>query len=178
MTPIAQAVQPMKQRSIDNAVAHMQIKIDRTMARLEELNWDSNEVAPYPHGINNRAEYLKRQNWYHFVQNITEAREGASNSNKRNAPHFVQPSARGIERMLKEVAEDAGIAFELYVKKLNDKVGEVINAEVTTCWSLWMNSNLAVTKADGTKQNWNTKCITNYSKYNKAFNQFPTRLTK
>jgi hypothetical protein len=178
MKQIENAVQPMKQLSIDNAVAYAQKRIDFVLEKIKESNWDRTEVAPYPNSNMNRAEYIKKQNFHYFVQKITEAKEGAEVSYKRNAPYYVQPSKDGIARFLKEVAEDAGASFDAYVYKLNEKVGKVLDAKVTTPWSLWMDSNLEVTKDDGSKQIWNTKCITNYSKYNKAFNQFPTRLSK
>jgi hypothetical protein len=168
----------MKQRSIDSAVNHMQAKIDRTLAKLEELGWDSNALAPYPHSQMSRADYMAKQNWYYFVQKITQAHATIRNTNRRNDPHYVQPSPTGIQHLLEDVAKDAALAFDAYVYKLTKKVGDVETAQVTTPWDLWMDSNLRITKADGTVENWNTKCITNYSKYNKAFNQFPTRKTK
>lgn len=178
MKAIEKAVQPMKQLSIDNAVAYAQKRIDHVLAKLEEANWDRNAVAPYPNSNMNRMEYLKKQSFYYFVQKITEAKEGVSNTHKRNDPYFVQASVTGIAHHLKDIAKDAALAFDAYVYKLDHKVGEVTEAEVITSWDLWMDSNLAVIKADGSKEIWNTKCITNYSKYGLAFNQFPTRLTK
>ena len=83
----------------------------------------------------------------------------------------------GIAHYLAETAKDAGLDFEAYVYKLNKKVGEVVAAELGGD-NVWYNSFLIVAKADQTKEVWNTQIITNYSKYGKAFNQFPTRLVK
>ena len=172
------AVQPMRQRSIDNAVTFMQSKIDRTLERLAEVGMDAHILAPYPNSNMNRTAYMTKKAWYEFVTRITKDDANARNTHRRDAPRIVERDEVGIARLLKEVAEDASGAFDAYVYKLNSKVGEVTGAEVTTPWDLWYDSNLRVTKADGTIENWKTKCITNFSKYNKAFNQFPTRKSK
>lgn len=39
----------------------------------------------------------------------------------------------------------------------------------------WHGSTLHVTCVDGEKQSWNTQMIINQSKYQKLFNQFPSR---
>ena len=178
MNEIKNAVEPMKQLSVNNAVAFMEKRIAFYAVRLQEAGWDKEILAPYPNGNMGRAEYMKRKMLREFVSSITEQDPNAEVSYKRNAPSYVLMSTEGIARVLKEVANDAALAFDAYVYKLNQKVGEVVQAEVITSWDLWMDSSLQVTKVDGSKEIWNTKCITNYSKYNKAFNQFPTRLKK
>jgi len=178
MQPIEKAVQPMKQLSIDNALAYAEKRINSVLRKLEEANWDRNAVAPYPHSNMSRADYMAKKAFCNFVQQITEAKAGVYNTHKRNDPYFVQADLQGIKRHYKEIADNAAAAFEAYVHKLQNKVGEVTDAKVTSSWDLWMDSTLAIEKADGTKEIWNTKCITNYSKFGLAFNQFPTRLKK
>ena len=178
MKPIEKAVHPMKQLSIDSALAYAEKRVNSVLRKLEEANWDRNAIAPYPNANMSRADYMAKKAFCHFVQSITEAKAGVSNTHKRNDPYFVQADLRGISRHYKEISENAAAAFEAYVYKLESKVGEVTEAKVISSWDLWMDSNLAVVKADGSKEIWNTKCITNYSKFGLAFNQFPTRLKK
>lgn len=178
MKPIEKAVNPMKQLSIDSALAYAEKRINSVLRKLEEANWDRNAVAPYPNSNMSRADYMTKKAFYSFVQQITEGKAGVYNSCKRNEPYIVQADLQGIKRHYKEISDNAAAAFEAYVFKLEDKVGEVTEAKVISSWDLWMDSNLAVVKADGSKEIWNTKCITNYSKFGLAFNQFPTRLKK
>ena len=179
MNQIKNAVEPMKQLSVARAVEYAQNRINRTMEKLAADDMNSSVQFGYPWGIQNRAMYMKQKALYDFVCTITQSDSSRpSPAGSRKTVSYVVPNENGVARHIKQVADDAALAFDAYVYKLNQKVGEVTEAQVTTSWDLWMDSNLAVTKADGTKEVWNTKCITNYSKFGLAFNQFPTRLTK
>jgi hypothetical protein len=179
MTKIANAVAPMKALSVARAVEYANNRVNRTLEMLAENNWNIESVFPYPNGNMSRAGYMTAKSRYEFAQAITKKVDGQPLCHKRiDLETKVEPRQEGIDRHIKHVAEDAGLAFDAYVYKLNQKVGEVVEAEVTTSWDLWMDSSLSVVKADGTKEVWNTKCITNYSKFGMAFNQFPTRMKK
>ena len=57
------------------------------------------------------------------------------------------------------------------------KIGKpVTNAKMAG--NIWTNAVLTVTTNDGEEQVWNTKMILNFSKYQKMFNQFPSRRKK
>lgn len=44
--------------------------------------------------------------------------------------------------------------------------------------NIWTGTTLMVTTNDGEEQIWNTQMIINFSKYQKMFNQFPSRRKK
>jgi hypothetical protein len=179
MNQIKNAVEPMKQLSVARAVEYAQNRVNKTLEMLANNNWNIESVFPYPNGNMSRASYMTAKSRNNFARSITQVAEGQTPTYKRvDLTTQVEPDQNGIDRHIKQVADDAAIAFDAYVYKLNQKVGEVVEAQVTTSWDLWMDSDLAVVKADGTKEVWNTKCITNYSKFGLAFNQFPTRLVK
>lgn len=179
MNKIELAVAPMKALSVARAVEYAQNRVNKTLEMLEANGWNVETVFPYPHGNMSRASYMQAKARYEFATSITKPVEGQSTRYKfRDTETKVEARQEGIARHLKQVADDAGLAFDAYVFKLKGKVGEVTEAEVTTSWDLWMDSSLAVVKADGSKEVWNTKCITNYSKFGMAFNQFPTRMKK
>lgn len=179
MNQIKNAVEPMKQLSIARAVEYAQNRVNKALQMLADNNWNVESVFPYPNGNMSRASYMTAKTRYGFATLITKKIAGQPSCHKRvDLETKVEPDQNGIDRHIKQVADDAAIAFDAYVHKLNQKVGEVTEAQVTTSWDLWMDSDLAVVKADGTKEVWNTKCITNYSKFGLAFNQFPTRMTK
>lgn len=179
MNQIKNAVEPIKQLSVARAVEYAQNRVNKTLEMLADNNWNIESVFPYPNGNMSRASYMTAKSRYGFATAITKKVDGQPLCHKRvDLETKVEPNQQGIDRHLKQVSDDAAIAFDAYVYKLNQKVGEVAEAQVTTSWDLWMDSDLAVVKADGTKEVWNTKCITNYSKFGLAFNQFPTRLTK
>lgn len=95
-----------------------------------------------------------------------------------NAPRFRERCEDGIARVMEEVRSMAAQSFDAYVAKLTVKIGDGITSATTHQNNVWFDSDLIVTRIDGTVETWNTKMITNYSVYGLAFNQFPTRKVK
>ena len=175
MNLIANAVAPLKQQSIDSAVAFATAQVERMLNKLEEAGWDANVVnPPLRTGYYNRETYMRHQNTRNFISIITKS---AKISRSPRDPDICVKDEQGIARYLEQTAKDAGVDFEAFVHKLNAKVGEVVSAELGSD-NVWFDSYLVVVKPEGEKQVWNTQIITNYSKYGKAFNQFPTRQVK
>ena len=171
--PIALAVAPIKQLSIDSAVALAQRKVDAMLQKLRENDMDANKVAPYPNGNMSRTAYMIAKENYYFAREITHP---TMLGRSPKDPDFRGESQDGIRRYLYCIAEQAGLDFDAYVNKLTLKVGKCDTA-VLLDDQVWYDSMLIVTKGDVTEK-WNTKVITNFSKFNKPFNQFPTRLKK
>jgi hypothetical protein len=174
MDLIANAVAPLKQQSIDSAVAFATAQVERMLNKLEEAGWDANVVNPPVGSFCSRETYMRHQNTRNFISIITKS---AEISRKPRDPDIRVKDEQGIAHYLEQTAKDAGADFEAFVHKLNAKVGEVVSAELGSD-NVWYNSYLVVVKPEGEKQVWNTQIITNYSKYGKAFNQFPTRQVK
>ena len=175
MNLIANAVAPLKQQAVDSAVSFATEQVERMLKKLELAGWDADSVnPPVRSSYCSRETYMRHQALRNFISTITKS---AKASCKMSDPDIRVKDEDGIAHYLAETAKDAGLDFEAYVYKLNKKVGEVVAAELGGD-NVWYNSFLIVAKADQTKEVWNTQIITNYSKYGKAFNQFPTRLVK
>ena len=174
MANIQEIVEPLKQKSIDAAVAYMKNRIDHCLNILEAADWDINAVAPratYSMGDEeHRAASAKRN----FFERIT----------KRDHNRFITSGVdtvfkneTGADRVFSEVAVMAGESFDSYVAKLNLKVGEHDDATMELVNGLWTESLIKITKGDKVEK-WKTKVITNFSKHGLAFNQWPTRMVK
>lgn len=174
MTTIENLVNPLKQDAIDAAVKFMEMRIEKIYRELGVVDWDINEYAP-------RANYHDGDKVH---REKTAKRALVERIVKRNHDRYiskgvdiVEKDDKGVERLLKIIADDAGISFDKYVAKLVSKVGVYKDAELTGNY-LWNYSVIRVEKEDGSYENWQTKAITNYSKFGLAFNQFPTRKVK
>lgn len=167
--PIAEAVEPLRERSVERAVEYATKKIEKLAEDLEKADWDLHAAAPYDGYDRKKADYSK------WAGRLVVAREGAKNTHRLGDPYFVQMNPDEVARELKIVRDIAEHEFSCYIRKLEEKAGVVEAAELTYVNGLWFNSILRVTKSDGTEENWRTQIITNYSKYGLAFNQFPTR---
>jgi D-xylose transport system substrate-binding protein len=76
--------------------------------------------------------------------------------------------------LFKKGAEDA---YRNFMEKMIQKIGKpVVGAKMTG--SIWTNAVLTVTTEDNEEQVWHTQMILNFSKYQKMFNQFPSRRKK
>jgi hypothetical protein len=76
--------------------------------------------------------------------------------------------------MNKKGAEDA---YRDFMEKMIQKIGKpVVDAKMTG--NIWTNAVLTVTTDDNEEQVWHTQMILNFSKYQKMFNQFPSRRKK
>jgi len=167
--PIAEAVEPLKEKAIERAVEYATKKIEKLAEALEKADWDLHTVAPYVGNDRAKVEYYK------WAGRLVVAREGAKNTGRLNDPYYVQMNPEEIAAQLRTVRDMAAHEFRCYVRKLEEKTGAVEAAELTYVNGLWFESILRVRKADGSEENWRTQIITNYSKYGLAFNQFPTR---
>jgi hypothetical protein len=91
--------------------------------------------------------------------------------------HIRKPSEAKLEKYVKANVDAAHQDYMAWVNKMTKKIGKgVKRAHISG--SPWTGSTLDVTTNDGEEQIWTTHMIINYSKYNKAFNQFPSRRKK
>ena len=73
--------------------------------------------------------------------------------------------------------QGAEASYRDFMHKMITKIGKpVVNAKMTG--NIWTSAVLTVNTNDGEEQVWNTKMILNFSKYQKMFNQFPSRRKK
>lgn len=173
---VALAVAPLKKASVDAAIDRTVASQKAIIQKLTENNFDINLAFPRPKSTMSRAQYLMTADKRAEVELLVDFEKSTY---RLNETQIVKVNADKIAYQIEEAIRDAEAAFDLYVTKLSIKVGHGIDtAELGFVNGLWSNSNLIVTKTDGSKEVWNTKCITNRSKLGKWFNQFPTRQLK
>jgi hypothetical protein len=111
------------------------------------------QIAPSPNSRMGRDEYRLARQKRDFYSNL-----------------LSKPLAYHVD----EAGQSAHHSYMEWVAKITEKIGKsVIDSDMDG--NPWIRSLIHVTCSDGAKQTWSTKMIINYSKYGKAFNQFPTR---
>ena len=142
---------------------------------LKKYDMDLDKVAPIPNsrtmGVSEyRSAEAKRNLYRSFVKPVSDRRHTGQpytvKANQVMIDHYVQMNVNAAEE-----------AYQNFMAKMIQKIGKsVIDAKMTG--NIWTNATLHVTTDDGEKQVWNTQMIINFSKYQKMFNQFPSRRKK
>jgi hypothetical protein len=172
---VYQAVLPLKQRAIEKAEADTREYLAKAVSKLEKAGFDLNALAPYgDRKADDERTFDKKNARRAFYNSFTKGeRKGFG------AAITYTVEADRIEKLVEDAKKDAAHQFEAYVAKLNHKINdEVLEAVLETRSGLWFESTLTVTTRNKGVQKWFTQIIVNFSKYDRAFNQFPTRLVK
>jgi len=123
----------------------------------EQLKKGLDIIAPAPSGSRDSREDYK--------------------SKERRREYYLKMSRTPKAHYVEEQKKEANADFQSWVEKLTDKIGApVIEASMTG--NPWAGSTLHVKTSTGESQSWSTQLIINRSKYDKLFNQFPTRKIK
>lgn len=170
---ITEAIAPHRSKAQDRAVELTQHRIDAILAKVAECGGNPGKAFPLPKTTLAQAEYRKQYALYTLARRLYTARP------MLNGKVDFMVRRNVVADMLEDARELAGKQFDEYVAKLAHKVGDgVVRAEVYNRNGIWSDSDLRVEFADGRIETWNTKVITNYSKHDLAYNQFPTRKCK
>lgn len=146
--------------------------VRKLLDNLKKHDWDLDKVAPYPRAMN--SDYKTMKNKRDLYQMVSKA---SKSSYGRGEPYTVQADQVKINHYVDMNVKGAEEAYRSFMQKMIEKIGKpVIDAKMTG--NIWTNAVLTVTTDDGEEQVWNTKMILNFSKYNKMFNQFPSRRKK
>jgi hypothetical protein len=157
-----------KKRAEDEAKAFVKKLLDN----LKKNGWDLDKIAPYPRSMN--SDYKIMKNKRDLYQMVTKA---SKSTYSRGEPHIVQADQAKINHYVEMNVKGAEEAYRSFMEKMIQKIGKpVIDAKMTG--NIWTNALLTVTTDDGDQQVWKTQMILNFSKYNKMFNQFPSRRVK
>jgi hypothetical protein len=149
--------------------------VEQRLAFLSKHDWDLNKAYP-PWRGGPGAEYKTRASRVSLLSSITKSK-GSSYTGRREEPDFREPDQQKIDRYIANSVADAEASYREFMQKMITKIGKpVIDAKMVG--NIWTNAVLTVTTNDGEQQVWNTKMILNFSKYQKMFNQFPTRQKK
>ncbi len=173
LTPIALAVAPLKLEAMNRAEIAITARIERARDELEAAGWDLEKLAPYPSGRLGRREYKQQLAMRNFYERVTT---WTVSSRRPCDPDIRKWSPEGVQRMITNAREMAASTYELFVHKLETKVGEHTSAALHGS-SVWGHSILDVQTPNG-PQRWITKQILNVSVLGLLFNQWPTRLAK
>jgi len=139
--------------------------IDRKMKQLEDKDMDLNKLVP-----KNGDSQLKA-----FYRIITVSKN--TGGYQINGPDIREISGKGVRNYIENTIKSAEMDYDAFIQKLIEKIGKpVVNAKMIG--NIWTNCMLTVVCEDGEQQKWHTQAIINFSKYGKAFNQFPTRRKK
>lgn len=144
--------------------------VKERLVYLKKHGMDLNKAAPTGLNYNNyKRDQARRQS----LSSITDP-VGVDSSRGEN---IRKASRVKIERFVHMNVQGAEDAYRSFMAKMIQKIGKpVIDAKMTG--NIWTNATLDVTTNDGESQVWNTKMILNFSKYQKMFNQFPSRRKK
>lgn len=177
MSPIAQAVEPLRQDATASATEYAHKLASTMVANIERAGWDINVAYPHPRGTLGRAEYKRAAMLRRLAQRFTTTDEVKHPVCRRlSDPHYVVLNQAGIDRYVEEARQDASAQYDLFIAKLEEKVGEH-SAATLNGNHVWGHSILTVTTPAGV-QRWKTQQIINTSSLGTVFNQWPTRLVK
>lgn len=179
-TPITVAVAPLKAAGMDRAEKFARMRVEMLEAELASHDNDRDAYAPYPSSRTGAGKtYQSALNRYRFVHALTSVdRERTKTYRLKGDPTYATIDPEKVAKFVAEVREVAAGHYEVYVWKLNKKIGEVTEATLTAPGDLWEESYLHVVTASGEVQNWKTQIITNVSSLGNPYNQWPTRKMK
>jgi len=142
---------------------------------LKKHGMDLDKVAPPPNSRTMGAsEYKTAQAKRDLYRSITKS---TKNMLSRGEPDIREPNQVMIDRYVEMNKKGAEDAYRNFMEKMIQKIGKpVVNAKMTG--NIWTNAVLTVTTEDNEEQVWHTQMILNFSKYQKMFNQFPSRRKK
>ena len=149
--------------------------IDDKLAVLKKHDWDLNKVAPMPNSRTmGSTEYKSAQAKRDLYRSITKSTQSVS---RPGDPDIREPRKEMIDRYIEMNKKGAQEAYENFMHKMMQKIGKPV-VDATMKGNIWTNAILNVTTDDGEEQVWHTQMILNFSKYQKMFNQFPSRRKK
>ena len=149
--------------------------VDDRLAVLKKHGNDLNKVAPYPNSRTMGAsEYRTAQAKRDLYRSITKPTKSMLSPGE---PDIREPDQDKINRYIEMNKKGAEDAYRDFMEKMIQKIGKpVVDAKMTG--NIWTNAVLTATTDDGEEQVWHTQMILNFSKYQKMFNQFPSRRKK
>jgi hypothetical protein len=149
--------------------------VDDRLAVLKKHDWDLDKVAPRPNSRTmGSSEYKSAQAKRDLYSSITKS---VHSMRRQGEPDLREPNKAMIDRYIEMNKKGAEDAYKNFMEKMIQKIGKpVTDAKMTG--NIWTNATLTVTTEDGEEQVWHTQMILNFSKYQKMFNQFPSRRKK
>lgn len=152
---------------VERSKQHANNHYDDIMKQLDKHGWDLDKFAPRKSTMAmTKATYRQISEKRKHVLELTDGKK-----------NLRQPSENKKNSYVKSATDAAHANYMAWVDKMIKKIGKPV-AEASMTGDPWTGSRLYVKAGDGEEQTWATKMIINYSKYSKAFNQFPSRRVK
>jgi hypothetical protein len=139
---------------------------------LEKHDWDLNKAVPRATGYG--SDFKAKQAQRSIYSAITKAK---TLNPRVGEPDTREPNPQGIARYVALSVEGAEASYRDFMHKMITKIGKPVTS-AKMAGNIWTSAVLTVQTNDGEEQVWNTKMILNFSKYQKMFNQFPSRRKK
>ena len=124
---------------------------------------ERNAIEHYTRLYQLMAERLKEATW-----------EQIKKEDKYQYMLYRELESNTLEKLVKRSVSSAKDDFERFLGKMAGKIAKPARStsiEILSCYQI----NLSVVCLDGEQQEWYMQAICNYSKYGRAFNQFPVR---
>lgn len=139
---------------------------------LKQHEWNLNKAVPRATGYG--TAYKTTQAQRSLYGSITKAK---TPNPRVGEPDIREPNPQGIARYVEMNVQGAEDSYREFMHKMITKIGKPVTSAKMT-GNIWTSAVLTVNTNDGEEQVWNTKMILNFSKYQKMFNQFPSRRKK
>lgn len=149
--------------------------IESKLLELKRADWDLEKLIPTP--ARNTYDYTTIRQKQALYNNITKTdpKQVHVYGNKKTNIRVVNKEM--VTRYIDLAEKGARDSYLAFIEKMISKIGKpVVKAKMTG--NIWTNAVIEVVTDDGETQLWNTKMIINFSKYEKMFNQFPSRRKK
>ena len=151
--------------------------VQSMLDRLEKAGWDLNKIAPRPSTGVGKAAYMAASAKRQLYDTITTPATKSRFIPHGNDPDIRVTNKQAVDRYIENDVQTAEDNYREFIHKMVEKIGKpVVKAKLTG--SIWTSALLTVETNDGEEQVWDTQVIINFSKYQKMFNQFPTRRKK
>lgn len=171
-SPIAEAVLPLKAQAVERAERYARKIVKQVRTELSAAGNDLRVVAPYPNSSG--MDYFAGLAKYRLFSSLCRWRKSGISPSE---PCLADVDTNYVAKFVKQAKEDAAAQYELFVAKLEKKIGVVTTAQLDGN-HVWAYSYLFVTPVGRGRECWKTQTIINMSKLGKVFNQYPTRRLK
>jgi hypothetical protein len=172
--PITAAVLPQKQDAFARAEQDARALAGKYLAKMEEHGMDLDAAYPRGKATDSRETYRAKMARHDLATRLTTY---TAATRRWGEPNIRAHKPENVDAFVAEMIKGAGDQYDLFVMKLVNKIGDVVDASLTGS-HVWGYSTLTVTKADGSVERWTTMQIVNTSKLGTLFNQWPTRKAK
>lgn len=144
------------------------------MDELKKHGWDLNKAAPVPKMRDGREAYQIATQKASLLSALTSPTKAVISPGE---PRIRKPNPAAAAKYVKDAVQGAEDSYRAFMQKMIEKIGKPVETAKMT-GSIWTDARLTVITTDGEEQVWNTKMILNFSKYQRMFNQFPSRRKK